>query len=209
MESYNHNMNRILKDLHSDLEITLEAKNNLSIILNVLLEKLVKQSISLLHPKNFKHPGKNLPEGNKKQLTVKEMTTSVRLLFPPTLRRYVLNEGDRVLKRLETSENIKTNTILSNLKLSVPKTRNIIEQYLPKGYDMEPLVSVFTTTVLEYILCELLELSGNNCKEDKKVRIKTEHIKKAVINDEELHSLLYESVGISLPGEEKGNPTYL
>lgn len=201
MESYNHNMNRILKDLHPDLGITLEAKNNLSVILNLLLEKLVKQSISLLNPRNFKNPG---PEGNKKTLTVKEITTSVRLLFSSVLRRFAVSEGEKAVKKFKTSKNIRSDTIRANLNLSVPKTKNTMDRYLPKGYSMEPLVSVFTTAVLEYILSELLELSGNNCQNDKKVRIKTEHIKEAVINDEELHSLLYGSLGISLPGEKKG-----
>jgi histone H2B len=197
MESYNRDMNHILKDLHPDLGITLEAKNNLSIILNLLLEKLVKQSISLLNPRNFKNPG---PEGNKKTLTVKEITTSVRLIFPSMLRKYALNEGNKAVKRFETSDTIRNDTVRANLRLSVPKTRNIMDQYLPKGYHMDLLASVFATAVLEYILNELLELSGNNCQEDNKLRIKTEHIKEAVINDEELHSLLYGSLGISLPG---------
>ena len=191
MESYNHNLNVILKELHPDLGITRDAKNNLSILLHLLLERLVKQSIALLHPRNYKHPGKKLPEGNKKTLTVKEMSTSVRLIFPFMLRKYALNEGNKAVKRFQASEKIRNNTIRANLKLSVPKTKNAIDQYLPKCYHMGPLVSVFTTAVLEYILAEILELSGNNCQDDKKVRIKTEHIKKAVMDDEELKSFIH------------------
>ena len=191
MESYNHNLNVILKDLHPNLGITRDAKNNLSILLHLLLEKLVKQSIALLHSRNYKHPGKKLPEGNKKTLTVKEMSTSVRLIFPSMLRKYALNEGNKAVKRFQASEKIRNNTIRANLKLSVPKTKNTMDQYLPKGYHMGPLVSVFTTAVLEYILGEILELSGNNCQDDKKKRIKTEHIKKAVMDDEELKSFIH------------------
>ncbi len=191
MESYNHNLNDILRILHPNLGITRDAKNNLSILLHLLLEKLVKQSIALLHPRNFKHPGKNLPEGNKKTLTVKEMSTSVRLIFPFKLRKYALNEGDKAVKRFGASEKIRNNTIRANLNLSVSKTKNTMEKYLPKGYHMGPLVSVFTTAVLEYILGEILELAGNNCQDDKKVRIKTEHIKKAVMDDEELKSFIH------------------
>ena len=44
--------------------------------------------------------------------------------------------------------------------------------------------------VLEYLTAELLELSGNAAKDNKKTRIIPRHIQLAVKNDEELNKFL-------------------
>ena len=49
---------------------------------------------------------------------------------------------------------------------------------------------VYMAAVLEYVVAELLELSGNAAKDNKKTRIVPRHIQLAVRNDEELNKLL-------------------
>ena len=49
---------------------------------------------------------------------------------------------------------------------------------------------VYMAAVLEYVVAELLELSGNAAKDNKKTRIVPRHIQLAVKNDEELNKLL-------------------
>ena len=49
---------------------------------------------------------------------------------------------------------------------------------------------VYMAAVLEYVVAELLELSGNAAKDNKKTRIIPRHIQLAVRNDEELSKLL-------------------
>eukprot|EP00929_Paragymnodinium_shiwhaense_P008364 TRINITY_DN112315_c0_g1_i1.p2 TRINITY_DN112315_c0_g1~~TRINITY_DN112315_c0_g1_i1.p2 ORF type:complete len:211 (-),score=82.76 TRINITY_DN112315_c0_g1_i1:378-1010(-) len=50
--------------------------------------------------------------------------------------------------------------------------------------------AIYLTTVIEYVVAEILELAGNNAKEMKKQRIIPRHILLAVRNDEELNKYL-------------------
>ncbi|XP_053686097.1 histone H2A-beta, sperm-like [Sabethes cyaneus] len=49
---------------------------------------------------------------------------------------------------------------------------------------------IYLTAVLEYLVAEILELSGNAAKDNKKMRVIPRHIQLAVRNDDELNKLL-------------------
>lgn len=56
--------------------------------------------------------------------------------------------------------------------------------------------SVYLAAILEYLTAEILELSGNAAKDNKRVRIIPRHIQFAVRNDDELNTLFR---GITIP----------
>ena len=68
-----------------------------------------------------------------------------------------------------------------------------VARYLKKGGYSKRVgggAPVYMAAVLEYLVAELLELSGNAAKDNKKTRINPRHIQLAIKNDQELNNFV-------------------
>ena len=72
---------------------------------------------------------------------------------------------------------------LAGLQFPVVGTERLARR---NSYSLENTAVVYLAAVLEYLSAEVLELSGNKARDDKKVRIKLIHVLLAIYNDEEL-----------------------
>ena len=96
----------------------------------------------------------------------------------------------------------------STVKLSRAKRAGIvfpvsrIHRFLKEGRYAKrtsPGSSVYLAAVLEYLVAEILELSGNAAKDNKKHRIVPRHLQLAIRNDNELNKI-FEHVTIAQGG---------
>lgn len=199
MENYKNAISKVLKQLHPSLSLSSDVKDNINIILNRLCEKLVKECLKLMKPQNFTNSGKKLPQ--KMTLSVLEAETATKLVFDKVLGEHGVSEGLKaVTKFKDASENISPSKRVK-LQFPISKTKNIIQKNILKNDSLSPLAVVFITAVLEYTCAEILELSGNNCMYNKRKRINSNDMKKAIINDIELEHLISNVLQISLTGE--------
>lgn len=87
-----------------------------------------------------------------------------------------------------TKKNKQTKSAKAGLTFSVARTgRHARNMKLAKRYGAGG--PVYLTAVLEYIAAEILELSGNACRDNNKKRITNRHVMLAVRDDEELNKL--------------------
>ncbi|XP_028655740.1 late histone H2A.2.2-like [Erpetoichthys calabaricus] len=94
-------------------------------------------------------------------------------------------------KAVAVEAKLKVQSRSSRSGLQFPVGR--IYRLLRKGNYAERIGSgapVYLAAVLEYLTAEVLELSGNAARDNKKMRIMPRHIQLAVRNDEELNRLL-------------------
>ena len=85
----------------------------------------------------------------------------------------------------------KSKTKSSRAGLTFPVGR--LGRFLKKGRFAKRVgagAPVYMAAVLEYLCAELIELSGNAAKDNKKNRINPRHIQLAIKNDEELNKFI-------------------
>uniref|UniRef100_UPI00398F7006 histone H2A type 2-A-like n=1 Tax=Pristiophorus japonicus TaxID=55135 RepID=UPI00398F7006 len=85
----------------------------------------------------------------------------------------------------------KAKSCSSRIGLQFPVSR--VHRHLRKGNYAEQVgagVPVYMAAVLENLTAEILELSGNATRDNKKTRIIPRHLQLAIRNDQELNKLL-------------------
>uniref|UniRef100_A0A8C8BK60 Histone H2A n=1 Tax=Otus sunia TaxID=257818 RepID=A0A8C8BK60_9STRI len=102
--------------------------------------------------------------------------------------------GKKTTKLLLASK--KTKSARAGLQFPVGHVHRLLKRgnYASR---ISPGAAIFLAAVLEYLTAEILELSGNAARENKKARILPRHIQLAVRNDEELNKL-FSSVTIKV-----------
>lgn len=94
-------------------------------------------------------------------------------------------------KSIKVANKPKSTSRSSRAGIQFPVGR--IHRLLKKGGHGERIGNgspVYLAAVLEYLVAEILELSGNAARDNKKSRIIPRHIQLAVRNDDELSNLL-------------------
>ena len=189
---------KVLKQVWPDTGISKKAMNQVCNLVKYGFEVLVEQANRLLR------------QSGKSTITPRELQSAVRLLIPGELARHAVSQASKAVYKFSSVKSPSGSPSGSN---STPKPSKKVSKstkagvHFPVGrvYRMikkflnrprvSPTAPVYLTAVLEYLCAEVLELSGNAAKGQRRNRISPRHVFLAISGDNELHAL-YEKLVI-------------
>ncbi|PVU93580.1 hypothetical protein BB561_003155 [Smittium simulii] len=92
----------------------------------------------------------------------------------------------------------KSKSFRAGVIFPVARFKRYLKQSQP-AFRISDSSAIYMSSVIEYLVAEIIELSGNAAKDNKKVRIIPRHIQLAVKHDHELGKL-FENVTIAQGG---------
>ena len=145
-----------------------------------------------------------------KGIDARTVQTVIRqVIIPENLLRYAISEGTKAVTKYnkltdkpatstpsipQNSKKLlkptkETRATMSGLVFNVQLIHNLMQEV--SGEKVTNDAAVYLTAVCEYLTAEILELSGNVCRDDRKVTITSRHIYIAVNSDVELRDLFW------------------
>ena len=187
---------RISRQVHPNMGMAGETLVELNRMSTFLIDELMK-AVNVL----VRHT-------NMSTITSRDVQNAVRLIFPGELGKRAVADGTKAITKFNSSiptekksKGEKSSTkskavsrsFRAGLQLSIARVENVMRSMtcidrMGRG------APVYMTAAIEYILSEILELSGNAARDNKKMRMKPRHILLAVRNDEELNKLFLNTI---------------
>ena len=176
-------ISKVLKQISPSNGITNNAKQQLNSVLC-----FISKHISLL-------TYKLTSAGKRKTISLKEVENALNIVLSGKLLENALKEGHKSCDNIANSSTTNdVNYSSRQNKAGIIFPPSLAEKFLRDFGSSNIMISnlspIFLASVLEYICFEILDLSVNNCKENKHVRITIRDIELSVRNDEELNNLL-------------------
>lgn len=178
-------ISKVLKQISSSNGITNNAKQQLNSVLC-----FISKHISLL-------TYKLTSAGKRKTISLKEVENALNIVLSGKLLENALKEGHKSCGNISNSSAADVNYSSRQNKAGIIFPPSLAEKFLRDFGSSNIMISnlspIFLASVLEYICFEILDLSINNCKENKHVRITIRDLELSVRNDEELNNLFIKS----------------
>ena len=196
---YSH---RVLKVVHPDTGITAKSASQINALIFYIGKDIAARASKLIL------------QSGKATVTARAIQNAIRSLIPGQLGNHADSEGLKAVTKYNTSIEEKAEkseggtkiTKSSRAGLQFPPDR--VKRFFKGGTQEQKFLGrtslktsdpamVYFAAVLEYLVAEIMELSGNVAKGHKLQRITSRHIFLAVAPDEELSKLL-ETTGIRM-----------
>lgn len=179
--NYNTGIPKVLKIVHPDAQLSKSA-------LLLLNDMIIRLAYKLITSSN-----KILKSVNKKLLSINDISTVVKILLGDQLAKIAIEEGTKAVNIYKKArKNNKKNMAKENyasLYFKISTTHILIKKYITNGNSVFEDATVFLTGVLEYMALEILELSGNRARDNKRIQIMPRDIFITIKNDFELNQI--------------------
>jgi histone H2A len=187
---------RVLKQVHPDIGVSSKSMLIMDSCMRDVMQRLSMESVNLL--RYNKTP----------TISSRTVQTAARLLLPGEIAKHGVSEGTKAVTKYLATKPSKPNETAPKRGKNAPKAKKAkpiskssrAGLQFPVGRvlrmlkemnikNVSPQAAVYMAAVMEYIAAEILELSGNAAKDNKKSRISPRHIVLAVRLDEELSKM--------------------
>lgn len=184
-------IHRVLQQVHPGTRITLEAVNEINLILHKVGQKLTHDAD--LMAKN----------SHRQTVNSRDIQAAVRLNLSSEVGKHAIAAGTKAVTKYYAStggrrvpNGASYNVVdrvpkatRAGLQFQVARSESIIrtEQRSDRVSDSAP---VYLTAVLEYLCAEFLELAGHTAKEMHRNTITTRHLSLAILQDDELVQII-------------------
>jgi histone H2A len=172
-------ISKVLKQVHPELGITTEALNEVNLLCHIFAERIVNEATDLSKM------------NSKKTIGAREIQTAVRTCLPGELTKHAVSEGTKAHTRYSMMNNEHgSRSKKASLVFPVGRIETLIRHH--SGVErVSGTAAVYLAAVLEYLAAEILELSGNAARDNKKKRVTTRHLLLAIRYDEDLNILTH------------------
>jgi histone H2A len=119
----------------------------------------------------------------------RDVQSAVRLVLPGEIAKHAVSEGTKAVTKFSFNfDDGKSFSSAAGLQFSVARVGSLMTERTRRTVSAG--AAVYMTAVLEYLSAEVLELSGNAARDNRKSQITPRHILLACANDEELNAML-------------------
>jgi histone H2B len=176
---------RVLKQVNSDTSISSSAKYTINEITKSLIVDITNCAANLAL------------NANKKTITARELQAATRILLPPQLSTHAISNGIKaVAKYNDQIEGLaliagrpkSRVATLAGLKFSPSRVRALMRMHSSIGR-IGVSAAVYLAAVVEYLVAELLEVSGTYAQGSNRVRIINRDVFLTVSNSKDLVEL--------------------
>ena len=181
--SWSTHIHRVLKQVHPDAGIRGSSNEMMNDIINQLSNTIAATAVLMA------------TSSKKVTVSARMIQNAVRILLPTALTNHAVNEGTKAVTKYEhggpgSKENKISRSRRASLQFSVSKMESILRSHSTKSIRrVSDSAPVYLAAVVEYLVAELLELSGNAARNSKLSRITPRNIMTAIHSDTEFNIL--------------------
>ena len=174
---------KVMKQISDNSSITSNAKQQINSLLCILTKYISNKVINLIMI------------SKKKTVSEKEIANALKIILSGELLNNSVSEGEKACSNFKNykEDNIGKGILYKQNKAGIIFPPALIEKFLRQFGYVKVMISttapVYLAAVLEYITFEILDLSNNYCKDNKRARINIRDVELSIRTDVELDNL--------------------
>jgi len=174
---------RVLKQVHPETGLSGNALSSLNNIAKITIEKIMLGVNQLMI------------RTKKKTVSTREIQTATRLILPGDLAKGAVSEGTKAVTTYLTNKGNRksgkgklspvSRSTMAGLQFPVTRVQHLMMN-LSISTRKTDTAAVYLAAVVEYLITEILDLTGNAARDNNRARIIPRHMVLVVRNDPEL-----------------------